>query len=585
MLALFIALGWLFATAAATAQFPFHATTDSERHNFVNAPTDSQSYQFKWPIRRVAIIGAGVSGLLAYRELVDAGFEHIRIFERDAVPGGTWHYTDEVPVKAPIPNEDPKIGDYEPTLPPRGAALPFERWYSDLNDSVSTAERWRRHRAPQSVYKSLTSTVPAPLLHLSGHAWPAGVPWHLPHPLIQGYIRGVFSYYGINSNDESPVTSYSTRVELVEKRYDESGAQRGWKLSLKQFVRLGPSSRKEVWWTEDFDAVIVATGSFNAPNIPKVPGLTEWVRRFPESILHSREYRDPKVFANQSVLVVGVGTSGTAISADLQPFVKTNYISIRPSKNSTTTPLFLNLLHHDVNVVPGITRFHPDNASIEFEDGTLLTDIDRIIFATGYQYTFPFLPQYHNSSIPIGEEGPMDQPQPLVTDGSHYRSLYLEFMYIEEPTLAFMNMNLGTVTWTLGEYFALAIARVWSGTAMLPSQVEMWRIYREGVKDRGGYGKGILYLGMGMGMGGQADYVKYFTGWLNMAAYEYGGKTIGGFDKDYPEILNQFALAWLYTNPNPARIPENHAEGFSDSEGAEWKWSAEDVLNYLNSGY
>jgi hypothetical protein len=65
----------------------------------------------------------------------------------------------------------------------------------------------------------------------------------------------------------------------------------------------------------------------------------------------------------------------------------------------------------------------------------LLTDIDHIIFSTGYQYTFPFLPQYHNSSIGSNEEGPQDRPQPLVTDGSHYRSLYRDFIYIDEPTL------------------------------------------------------------------------------------------------------------------------------------------------------
>ncbi|KAJ7628772.1 hypothetical protein FB45DRAFT_919211 [Roridomyces roridus] len=588
MLALYYtAVGWLFATASATAQVPFHTTTNGERDNLVNAPADSQFYQFKWPIRKVAIIGAGVSGLLAYRELVDAGFSHIRIFERDAVPGGNWHYTDDVPDKAPIPNEDPRIADYEPTLPPPGAVLPFERWYDDRNDSMgmSTAERWRRHRAPQPLYKSLTSNVPAPLMHFSGHDWPPGVPWHLPYRLLQGYLRGVFSYHGINSNDDSPVTSYSTRVELVEKRHDE----RGWTLTLKKFVRLGAASCKEVWWTEDFDAVIVATGTFNAPNIPNIPGLAEWARRSPESILHSREYRDPKVFANQSVLVVGAGTSATAISADLQSSVKTNYISVRPSKNSTTPPVFLNLLHHDVNIVGGIARFHPDNASIELADGTFLTEIDRIIFATGYQFTFPFLPQYHNSSIGLDEEGPMDKPQPLVTDGSHYRSLYLEFLYIEEPTLAFMNMNLGTVTWTLGEYFALAIAKVWSGKAMLPSQAEMWRVYREGVKARGGYGKGILFLGMG----GNTGYVNYFTGWLNMAAYEYGGKTIDGLTKDWKEILGQFALAWLHTNPNPPHIPGS-GKNHSDSEGklqllgagAERKSSlGEDVLQYLISGY
>jgi pyruvate/2-oxoglutarate dehydrogenase complex dihydrolipoamide dehydrogenase (E3) component len=60
-------------------------------------------------------------------------------------------------------------------------------------------------------------------------------------------------------------------------------------------------------YLQDFDAVVVATGTFNAPNIPNIPGLVGWSQRFPGSILHSREYRHPEMFANKSVLIVGAG--------------------------------------------------------------------------------------------------------------------------------------------------------------------------------------------------------------------------------------------------------------------------------------
>ncbi|KAJ7499445.1 hypothetical protein FB451DRAFT_1205463 [Mycena latifolia] len=564
---------------SAAAQFAFHATTDAERNDFVNSPVDpardSEFYQFKWPIRKVAIIGAGVSGLQAYRELVDAGFETVRIFERDSVPGVNWHYTEETPLPAPVPNEDPKIADYEPSLP--DSALPFERFYADHNDSMTTAERWRRHRAPHALWRSLTSNVPAPHMRFNGHPFPPGTPWHLPQTLLTRYIRSVYSFYGINSNDESRNVSYSTRVELVEKRVGTDGVEQGWTLTLKQFIRLGPSSSKERWWTEDFDAVVVATGTFNAPNIPDIPGLAEWTRRFPGSVLHSREYRYPEKFANQSLLVVGGGTSATGISADLNPFVTRNYLSFRPSKNSTTPALFLQLLPQGVEVV-GIERFHPLNSTIELSDGTLLTDIDHIIFSTGYRYSFPFLPQYHNSSIGPHEEGPEGQPKPIVTDGSHFRSLYREFIYIEEPTLAFMNVNLGTVTWTFGDYFAVALAKIWTGTAMLPNQAEMWKSYRASVAARGGYGKKLTYLGDG----GMSSYITFFMGWLNSAAFEFGGKTVDGESKDFYEILRVFMKAF-FANPNPVRIPSNHSEGFVATSAGELSPSS--FFDYITSGY
>ncbi|KAJ7929165.1 FAD/NAD(P)-binding domain-containing protein [Mycena leptocephala] len=532
LLVFLIAAGSVLERVSATAQSPFQVATDVERSNFVNSPVDltgdSEFYQFKWPIRRVAIIGAGVSGLLAYRELVDAGFEQVKIFERDALPGGIWHYTDETPVEAPIPNDDPKIADYEPSLPPLGTVLPLEKWYTDHNDSITTAERWRRHRAPHGVWKSLTSNVPAPLMHFNGFPFPPGTPWRLPQATLTKYIRSVYSSFGINSNDENRNTSYSTRVELVEKRFDVDGNEQGWRLTLKKFIRLGSSSSKEKWWTEDFDAVVVATGTFNAPNIPNIPGLVGWSQRFPGSILHSREYRHPEMFANKSVLIVGAGTSATGISADIHPFVKHNYLSLRPSGDlfgliDSTTPLdFLNLLPQGVKIVVGIDRFHASNSMIELSDGTLLTDIDHIIFSTGYQYTFPFLPQYHNSSIGNHEEAPEGCTQPLVTDGSHYRSLYRDFIYIEEPTLGFMNMNLNTVTWSFGEYFAVALAKIWSGTAMLPNQEEMWKSYRKAIVARGGYGKGVLFFSFR----GDSEYITFFSAWLNSAAFEFGGRLV-----------------------------------------------------------
>jgi hypothetical protein len=58
---------------SATTQFPFRATTDAERSNFVNSPVgsiDSKFYQFKWPIRKVAIIGAGVRSVPVHPSLL-----------------------------------------------------------------------------------------------------------------------------------------------------------------------------------------------------------------------------------------------------------------------------------------------------------------------------------------------------------------------------------------------------------------------------------------------------------------------------------------------------------------------------------
>ncbi|KAJ7916152.1 hypothetical protein B0H13DRAFT_2450673 [Mycena leptocephala] len=521
--------------SGATQQHPLHAES-----------YQSEGYEFKWPINNVAIIGAGVSGLIAYRELSGAGFARVRVFERDHVEGGNWHYTEEIPVDAPIPNADPSVGDFVPSLPPRGTSFPVEKHYSDGEG------QWREHRGPKPVWESLESNAPAPIQQITEIPWPAGTPWHLPHRTLARYLRAFASFHGINSpparmfsrNDASSDILYNTRVELVEKRYDEAGRECGWRLTLKSLEKLGLTSAKVTWWTEDFDAIIVATGRYNAPNIPPISGLEDWAERFPKSIIHSRQYRRPQPFINETVLVVGGATSGVEISREINLHAKKIYQSVRPPNPKLPYEagrLQLLRLPANVSVVPEIARFHASNSSIELANGTFLLDIDRVIFATGFRYSFPFLPQFHASSS--------SSAHPIVTDGTHLRSLHEDFVYIEEPTIGFLSMNWGMQSFTYSEYLSLALAKVWSKKAVLPGTAEMWRIYEQRVNDRGGYGRHFQFLGAER----TAANIRFFVGWLNDAAVKFGGRQIDGQSKDLPQIAaiwTQAQYGVVYAQPN-----------------------------------
>lgn len=61
------------------------------------------------------------------------------------------------------------------------------------------------------------------------------------------------------------------------------------------------------------DQVVVATGSYHLPKIPRIS------ERLPEYILqlHSSEYRNPEILPKKAVLVVGTGQSGCQIAEDL----------------------------------------------------------------------------------------------------------------------------------------------------------------------------------------------------------------------------------------------------------------------------
>lgn len=112
---------------------------------------------------------------------------------------------------------------------------------------------------------------------------------------VQRHVRQYASSVGLNSNDEEHVnvTSYSTRVERVEK---PSGSER-WTLTLRKMevVPYNQSKIRVDWWTEEFDAVVVATLSeSDSPWVPPIPGLKEWAETHPSRIFHGGEYRKPE---------------------------------------------------------------------------------------------------------------------------------------------------------------------------------------------------------------------------------------------------------------------------------------------------
>lgn len=89
-------LAWGLCRVARAEQTPFIASAGSTH-------SDSDSW-FELPhkIERVAVIGAGPSGLQSAATLLADGFQ-VRLFERAPEPGGAWFYTDKTPIAAKFP--------------------------------------------------------------------------------------------------------------------------------------------------------------------------------------------------------------------------------------------------------------------------------------------------------------------------------------------------------------------------------------------------------------------------------------------------------------------------------------------------
>jgi hypothetical protein len=68
--------------------------------------------------------------------------------------------------------------------------------------------------------------------------------------MLARYLCAFASFHGVNSNDGNPDIFYRTRVERVDKHYDETGRENWWTLILKRLERTGPTSGKATWWKE-----------------------------------------------------------------------------------------------------------------------------------------------------------------------------------------------------------------------------------------------------------------------------------------------------------------------------------------------
>lgn len=108
------------------------------------------------------------------------------------------------------------------------------------------------------------------------------MPQHTPDFLHHSYVMDYLSQLAYKEN-LLPLLKFHTLVENAEFENDV------WKVSATD-LRSGET------WTEEFDAVVVATGHYAVPYVPDIPGLIELNENRRIKILHSRDYRVPDSF-------------------------------------------------------------------------------------------------------------------------------------------------------------------------------------------------------------------------------------------------------------------------------------------------
>lgn len=112
------------------------------------------------------------------------------------------------------------------------------------------------------------------------------------HSVIRQYIEDLFTKKG-----HAGLVQYNTTVERAIK---EPGSEK-WVLTLRR-TQSHNGSQSDYWWTEVFDALVVASGHYAVPYIPAITGLKEFAERYPGSIEHTKHYRGPEKYRGKVCL-------------------------------------------------------------------------------------------------------------------------------------------------------------------------------------------------------------------------------------------------------------------------------------------
>jgi cation diffusion facilitator CzcD-associated flavoprotein CzcO len=451
------------------------------------------------PISRVAVIGAGPSGLAAlkyveFRTPSDAArfstldvltilrfllaekyFERIDVFEQRSSVGGAWNYSPssaKVGVATTVPHLDP----HEPAEKPT--------WIKEADGSTKAV-------FVSPLYDRLETNIPKELMRYSDQPFPPDAQLFPKHRTVNQYLE---------EYAEATRSHIHFETQVVDVKLSDP------KLGTWDVTTTDLHNSQEI--TQTYDAVVVASGHFTVPFLPDIPGIENWDQSYPKTISHSKFYDSPEPFAGKKVVVVGNSASGLDIGAQI------NEVSAGPIIMSQRSESYLAACApSDKIICPEIVEFlspTKHSRALRFADGQIEENIDAVVFCTGYFYSYPFLSSLNPA---------------VVTHGWRTKHVYQQLFYSEHPTLVFPVLAQRVIPFPMAENQAAVFSRVWSQRLKLPSKKEM-QAWEDSQVSNKGDGKSFHLLPFPM----DADYLNFLYTWA-ASAKPRPGLSNGGHGK------------------------------------------------------
>ncbi|KAL3870667.1 hypothetical protein ACJMK2_038712 [Sinanodonta woodiana] len=411
--------------------------------------------------KRVAVIGAGASGLTAIKCCLDEGLEPV-CFERTEEIGGLWNFTESV------------------------------------------------REGQACVMKSTVINTSKEMMCYSDFPIPKEFPVFMHNTNVLKYFHMYADHFGLKKH-----VRFNTEVNCIKRanNFSETGQ---WDVQVTDKMNMK---------TENliFDGVLICTGHHADKNMPVISGLD----KFKGKVIHSHDYKDSRGYEGKRIVIIGIGNSGGDVAVELSRVASQVYLSTRRGSwvlNRISTyglpldmlrarrataflfahvpalfqPIIKNRIKNQLNkrfdhrlyslepnhfptaqhpminddlpnrIACGSVQIRPDvkectETGVYFHDGTYEENIDVLVFATGYNFGFPFLDK-------------------SVIDVKQNEVRMFKYMFppdLEKLTLAVIGciQPLGAIM-PISELQCRLATRVFLGKASLPSKDEMLKDIR-----------------------------------------------------------------------------------------------------------
>ncbi|XP_070548156.1 flavin-containing monooxygenase 2-like [Ptychodera flava] len=415
--------------------------------------------------KRVAIVGAGVAGLVSIKSCLEEDGLEPTCFERHDKLGGLWNYSPEL-------------------RPGQGTAL----------------------------YDSVVTNDSKEMMTFSDFPHPKENPPCLPHSMVHCYIQNYVAHFDLEKH-----IRFNTDVTDVQRNNDG----KYWKLQIKD--------KDDKLSTEEFDYVMICTSVYNRASIPSYPGMENFkgIKIHANRYREPSKFKGKRVIVIGGCHTAGevsseIGRNGgevylsmrhgvwffpricqDGLPYDIHLFSRSAYKSATHQialieklcktrvsdhrkfglQSKELYPPWKLLMVNDEmqdrlaqgHIKPMVEIEEFKGNDVIFKDGTTLENVDAVIFATGYEF-----------AVPIIEDSWLYDE----SDKAEFYK-YIFPVRLEHPErLALINM-LHTVGshWPVAELHARVATRVFAGNIALPDKATM----RKDIEQKIQYEKRKLY--------------------------------------------------------------------------------------------